>query len=277
MRKKHGNPASVKIVRRPEIEKEVELARELERLDGMVPRCPRCRQRLLVESRQAPPPGIDFRVIVWRCPKCGQRHWEKGSRWAGGTWGGAWTQSSLYRHLADDSGVAVVAAYAPAGTDVRKDSVGETPAMRHDTLWKTLKQRGVSFCECLLKWLSANGDAWETRAFAIYDISFDDAVKIAAKYRQRTLIYKDATTCAKYCVKDGRFGEVSRYFRNCGTYQLSLVDVRDIFSSVPPMTGKENLAANLIALYEVQRPRPSYFETGETFLRLFGGPGTTAK
>lgn len=185
------------------------------------------------------------------------------------------SSSRIYSRLTDGSTCAIISPY--------RGEYSEEENKKRMTNLKSDVRNGLKlgFNQFISRWVE-DGEAFDEESLMIPNISFEDAINLGKKYEQSSVIFKDGDSCREICTTEFETykpGDVVRTFYNVGDHVLNVEEAKDIFArrrggpvSMPkkgsnkqPFTlkVKENFE-----LFEVENPRPSYFETEPTLRKL---------
>ena len=168
--------------------------------------------------------------------------------------------SRIFQHLTTDDTWAIVSPYRSERSE--KENLAKMTELKADA-------RKYGFIQFISRWVE-NGEAFDERSLLIPNISVEDALALGRKYDQSSVIVKDENGCREICTnpfETFKPGDVVRVYNIDGDKIMNISDAEEIFSkrrggpaSKPVKGGK---AFHLSEVYEVEEPRPSYFQNGE--------------
>ena len=175
--------------------------------------------------------------------------------------------SRLYKHLLDDNW-AIISTYR-----------GERTENENLQLLKELKSlvKDYGFNEFISRWVE-DGESFDERSLLIHNIPKEEALKLGKRYNQASIIISDEDGCREVCVnpfvgdegKEYKSGEVVRVFDL--SKGMNIETAKRIFSKreggPASMPVKGSRPFRLKEVYMVNKPRPSYFQTNETYSKL---------
>ena len=91
--------------------------------------------------------------------------------------------------------VALLSADVGPGIDLSGDPFGATPKERFQKLRDEIRRRQLPFAEIRTRWAGPGGRDLETAALAVRGLSLDEAVALAAMFRQEQFVFRTATAC----------------------------------------------------------------------------------
>ena len=188
------------------------------------------------------------------------------------------TTSNLYKRLTDDKTCAIISPY-------RSEYTEEENRVRMVKLKSQIRKLGLGFSEFISRWVE-DGKAYDERSLLVTGISKEQAIKLGREFNQSSIIFKDKNDCVEICInKFESFspGDIVREFNISSDHILNLSEAKEIFArkkggsaSKPIKRGgnrefvlKEKPAEESFELYEVEQPRPSYFQNREFHKKIF--------
>lgn len=176
--------------------------------------------------------------------------------------------SRIYQHITEDDKWAIVSPY-------RSERSEKENRIKMNELKSDVKKYG--FIQFVSRWVE-DGIAFDERSLLIPNIDSKDALNLGKKYNQASVIIKDENGCREICTtpfETFQVGDVVRTYNINGDNVMNIKDAEDIFSkrkggpaSKPIKGGK---AFHLSEVYEVEEPRPSYFQKAERLNLIWGG------
>ncbi|MBO7696672.1 MAG: DUF3293 domain-containing protein [Methanobrevibacter sp.] len=143
-------------------------------------------------------------------------------------------------------------------------------------LKNTAKKYG--FVEFVSRWVE-DGEAFDERSLFISNIPKAEAVRLGKKYNQSSVIVKDENGCYEVCTTPFEAysaGDVVRRFNIDGKKVLNVSDAENIFSKrvggpvSKPVKGNRPFTLKTVdEMYEVEQPRPSYFQKEEKLRMIY--------
>lgn len=189
------------------------------------------------------------------------------------------TTYNLYKKLTDDTAFAIISPY-------RREYSEEENLARMAKLKAEVRGLKLGFNQLISRWVE-DGQASDEQSLLISNITKEKALELGKSFNQSSIIFKDSTGCQEICttgfVDEGKTyspGDVVRVFNTTGNHILNIEEAREIFSkrrggpaSMPikgnrPFTLKENRAIESFELYEVEQPKPSYFQNKERKIKI---------
>lgn len=183
-------------------------------------------------------------------------------------------ESNTFRilgHLQDDSSCAIISPY-------RGEYSEEENRKRMVNLKSDTRKMGYGFIEFISRW-AEGGEEFDERSILIPGITNKEAFELGKKYEQSSIIYKDDSGCFEVCTNpfEGHSrGDVVRKFLNTGEHILNIEQARDIISKkeggavpLPIKGGKPFHLGEIKEMFEVEQPRPSYFQTEERLTKIY--------
>ena len=129
------------------------------------------------------------------------------------------------------------------------------------------------FVEFISRWVE-DGEAFDERSLFISNIPKKDAIKLGKKYDQSSVIVRDEDGCYEVCTtpfENYSEGDIVRRFNIDGKKVLNIDDAENIFSKrvggpvSKPVRGNRPFTLKTVdEMYEVEQPKPSYFQNKET-------------
>lgn len=189
------------------------------------------------------------------------------------------TTSNIYRRLSDDSSCAIISPYRSEYSDKENRE-------RMTELKSAVRKLGLGFNQFISRWVE-NGEAFDESSLLIPNISEKDALDLGKTFNQSSIIFKDLSSCREICTtsfKDNdsiyKPGDIVRIFYNTGDHVFNVSDAEEIFSkrkSGPvsmPVKGSNKKPFTLkvkemLEVYEIDQPRPSYFNRDYVEHRIF--------
>ena len=181
--------------------------------------------------------------------------------------------SRIYQHIIEDDNWAIISGY------VDDNSESENIKSQNE-LKSAVRQLGYGFSESVSRWVS-DGIGYDERSILIPGISKEEALKLGAKFKQKSIIVKYDNKCEEICTtafKDGKItykpGATIRMYNISGKNALNISDAEEIFSKRKGGPASKPIKGNakpftLKTVEEVLQPRPSYF-TEERKFKIFG-------
>ncbi|MCH5155281.1 MAG: hypothetical protein J1F69_01620 [Clostridiales bacterium] len=126
------------------------------------------------------------------------------------------------------------------------------------------KQYKLGYSHLISRWIDTNGTPYDEEALIIYGIFYGDAMVLGTKYNQKSIIVKDMNGCREIvstvytdCSRGSkhRVMDVIRTFNLSGDTPLNMKTATEVFNNRKP------IPITLKEISEVERPRPSYFQT----------------
>ena len=175
--------------------------------------------------------------------------------------------------------------FALVSTFQREEDHGFRASMR--LLWMLrgkARQRGTARVEYLARWVAGDGmggdgETVDERFLMVYGASREDALEWGRLCHQDTVVFHDGERCREICSWNGfragervyRVGETVQEFGGGGEGDGEVV--REVFlkrkGGAASRTGRGGGAFRLSEAYLVEPPRPSYFQTHETYRQVF--------
>ena len=138
-------------------------------------------------------------------------------------------------------------------------------------LKKFAKEYG--FVEFVSRWVE-DGEAFDERSLFISNMPKKEAIALGKKYGQSSVIVKDEDGCYEVCTtpfENFNAGDIVRRFNIDGKKVLNIDDAEAIFSKrvggpvSKPVKGNRPFTLKTVdEMYEVEQPRPSYFQDKES-------------
>ena len=189
------------------------------------------------------------------------------------------TTSNLYKRLSDDKTCAIISPYR--GEYSQKENKDKMVQLK-----TKVRSLNLGFNQFISRWVE-DGQAFDEQSLLIPNINEEQAIKLGREFNQSSIIFKDSESCREICTtefKDGEaiyhLGEIVRVFYNTGNHILNIEEAKEIFLrrkggpvSMPvkgdrrPFTLKER-AIESFELYELEQPRPSYFQNKGRQIKL---------
>lgn len=188
------------------------------------------------------------------------------------------TTSNIYKRLSDDKTCAIISPY-------RSENSDEENKQKMVQLKAEVRKLKLGFNQFISRWIE-NGEAFDEQSLMIPNITEEQAIKLGKYFNQSSIIFKDSTSCREICTTDfenNHKGEVVRVFYNTGNHILNIDEAKEIFSkrkggpaSMPikgnrPFTLKGR-AIESFELFEVEQPKPSYFQNKERRVKIIYSP-----
>ena len=189
--------------------------------------------------------------------------------------------SRVYKHLLDAPTLAIISTY------VTYRNENENINLLKD-LKSEIRKLGLGFNELLSRWVETDEEtgqviASDERSLLIPNISYEDAIRLGAKYDQSSIIFKDENGCKEICTtpftsyddKQYMVNDVVRTFNTSRDDKgiLNLKDAEDIFAKrkggPASKLTKGKKAFHLSEVLEYEKPRASYFQNKGTFRTIY--------
>ena len=181
------------------------------------------------------------------------------------------TTSRLLKHLSDESSCAIISPY-------RGEYSEKENHKRMANLKSEVRDLGYGFIEFVSRWVE-DGEEFDERSLLISGITEKQAFGLGMRYEQSSIIYKDNDGCFEVCTNpfEGHSrGDIVRKFINTGDHILNIEQARDIISkkeggavSLPVKGGKPFHLGEIKEMFEVEQPRPSYFQSKERLIKIY--------
>ena len=188
----------------------------------------------------------------------------------------------LHQHLTSD-----VESYAIISTYISDENQSAIELAKEgksalQKLKAEVRKMDYGFSHLISRWVDTDGTAYDEEVLLIYGIFYDDAIALGAKYKQKTIIVKDENGCREvvstaYTDSDSgnkhNVGDTIRTFNLKSDTPLNIANATEIFSKreAGPTSSsvKGNRPFTLKEIYEIHRPRPSYFQTAYNVEKIF--------
>lgn len=189
--------------------------------------------------------------------------------------------SRLYKHITEDDNLAIISSYVSNEEEPADKLAREGKSALQSLKSEVRKTYNLGFSHLISRWVDPDGTPYDEEALLIYGISYDDAMALGAKYNQKSIIVKDDKGCREVVStafvddsgKQYKVGDTIRTFNLSGDTPLNIATATDIFSkkqSGPSSSPvKQNRPFTLKEVYEVEPPRPSYFQTSYSVEKIF--------
>ena len=172
--------------------------------------------------------------------------------------------SRLYNNITNMENWAIISPFRSERTE--KENMSLLAELK-----KFAKKYG--FVEFISRWVE-DGEAFDERSLFISNIPKEDAIKLGKKYGQSSVIVRDEDGCYEVCTTPFETyseGDIVRRFNIGGKKVLNIDDAENIFSKrvggpvSKPVKGNRPFTLKTVdEMYEVEQPRPSYFQDKET-------------
>ena len=185
------------------------------------------------------------------------------------------TTSNIYRRLTDENTCAIISPY-------RSEYSENENRLRMNSLKLKVREMGYGFNQFISRWVEG-GQAFDEQSLLIPNITEEQALLLGKEFEQSSIIFKDSESCREVCItpfENYSPGQVVRTFFNTGNHILNIDEAKEIFARRKggpvsmPVKGSNKQPFSLSSqeafeLYEVEQPRASYFQHGETKRRVF--------
>ena len=172
--------------------------------------------------------------------------------------------SRLYNNITNMENWAIISPFRSERTE--KENMSLLAELK-----KFAKKYG--FVEFISRWVE-DGEAFDERSLFISNIPKEDAINLGKKYNQSSVIVKDENGVNEICTNPFESyseGDVVRKFDVTGKNVLNISDAENIFAKrvggpvSKPVKGNRPFTLKPVdEMYEVEQPRPSYFQDKET-------------
>lgn len=181
--------------------------------------------------------------------------------------------SRIYSHITDDDKFfAIISPYRTEYSESENKS-------RFSKLKNEVKSLGFGYIPFVSRWSEMDDDgnvlSSDEQSLMIPGMDVSTAIKLGSEYEQDSIIVKDSESCREIATKkftswDGNnynIGETVRTFNVKSDKPLNISDAEDIFAkrkagpSSKSQRGGNQHPFYLSELYEVEEPKPSYFQS----------------
>ena len=138
-----------------------------------------------------------------------------------------------------------------------------------------IRSFGLGFNEFISRWVE-NGESFDERSLLIPNLPTKVAIELGQELDQSSVIVKDEKGCREICTTSFENfipGETVRTYNTEGDF-MNIEDAKDIFAKrkggPASMPVKGNTPFHLSEMYEVEQPKPSYFQTRESLVKIYG-------
>lgn len=181
--------------------------------------------------------------------------------------------SRIYQHITQDDTWAIISGY-------RDDAPESENRKSQAQLKANVKSLGYGFIESVARWVSG-GVGYDEKSLLIPNITEKDAMKLGKGGEQKTIIIKTDAGVREICttpfIDEGKrysVGEIVRTYNITKDSPLNISDAEKIFdkkianrgATKPIKGGKPFTLSRVDELYQ---PRPSYFQTSGTSMRIY--------
>ena len=139
-----------------------------------------------------------------------------------------------------------------------------------------IRSFGLGFNEFVSRWVE-EGESFDERSLLIPDLPAKIAMELGQALDQSSVIVKDEKGCREVCTTPFESyipGETVRTYNTEGRDFMNIEDAKDIFAKrkggPASMPVKGNTPFHLSEMYEIEEPRPSYFQTKESWTKIYG-------
>lgn len=172
--------------------------------------------------------------------------------------------SRILQHIQEDKSLAIISPY-------RNEYTEEENRKRMAQLKSSVRKYG--FIEFISRWVEY-GESFDERSLLIPNISANEAIKLGKEFQQSSIIVCDDSECVEVCTtpfEGYKEGEIVRRYNISGNNILNIKDAEEIFAkrkggpASRPVKGRKSF--HISEIYEVEQPRPSYFQTKGNIVR----------
>lgn len=176
----------------------------------------------------------------------------------------------IYKHIKEDSNWAIVSTYNGNLED-------DENKKRISSLKSEVRNMNYGFIQFVSRWVD-NNEAFDEDSLFIPKLTYDKAVSLGKEFGQSSIIVCDENGCREVCTAPFETysdGDVVRTFNIDRDNPMNMSDAEEFFSKRkggpasivnPDGNGKK---FHLSEVYEVEQPRPSYFQTGYHYTKIF--------
>lgn len=195
------------------------------------------------------------------------------------------TTSRVYKHLIDDN-FAIISPYKYE-RDILPDKLEKQNKSKLKQFKHEIRNQGYGYIELVARWVEENelGDLEysDEHSLLIPNLPKDLAMKYGKQYNQSSIIIKDDNGCKEICTtpfidwqnKKYNVGDTVRTFNLDANDKgvMNIEDAKEIFTkrkggpASKPL--KDERPFTLKEVYEVEEPRPSYFQSQPTMRLVF--------
>lgn len=166
----------------------------------------------------------------------------------------------IYKKLSDESNCAII--YTT--TDLSQES----KRSKETSLLLSEVRKNFICADLIGRWVDENGVSYYNNFIIVYDITLKAAARRSLNYSQNTIVFKNKDSCREVCVEPSDLGDkkivikdVVRVIRKTDGV-LTAEDARKIFDI------KNDARYSLVEVYRICPPRPSYFQTTYSRIRI---------
>ena len=166
-------------------------------------------------------------------------------------------QEDLHKILTDNISFAIVSPYC--GGKAEKEN-----RIRMNRLkGRVRNDLKLGFVQFVSRWVE-DGISYHEESLLIPNISFEDAMGLGRAFGRSSIIYKDGLSCREVCVNafdSYQPNDVIKTFDLNGDHVIDIKDAAKVF------VKRKDLPA-CFELFEVEEPKPSYFQTERKLIRI---------